>query len=94
MLLLRNRQGAWEWAVIALGAFVWAPSLFFMISEGRLALETTATLVRLNRIVPVTAMFVVLLVRATTIALRSEGGLRGIAGSDGTKVYADALPES
>jgi hypothetical protein len=74
LLLVRKHLIKLDWSIVALSAIVWLPSLYFALSTQDASQLWVETLLRLDRVVPVLAIFCLLLVRAVQIA--SEGGLR------------------
>ena len=77
-LLMQRRQTWIEKAMIALGAIIWAPSLYFLVSAKDTDLPRIANLIRLDRVLPALLMFCLLSVDAMIRALRSPDGLRGL----------------
>ena len=73
LLLMRKKPSPIEWTIIALGIVVWLPSLYFVVSTQNLSQLWVETVIRLNRVLPVLAIFCLLLVRAWKLAL--QGGL-------------------
>jgi len=73
LLLMRKKPSPIEWTIIALGIVVWLPSLYFVVSTQNLSQLWVVTVIRLNRVLPVLAIFCLLLVRAWNLAL--QGGL-------------------
>ena len=73
LLLMRKNPSPIEWTIIALGIVVWLPSLYFVVSTQNLSQLWVVTVIRLNRVLPVLAIFCLLLVRAWNLAL--QGGL-------------------
>ena len=73
LLLMRKKPSPIEWTIIALGIVVWLPSLYFVVSTQNLSQLWVETVIRLNRVLPVLAIFCLLLVRAWNLAL--QGGL-------------------
>ena len=73
LLLMRKKTSTIEWTIIALGIVVWLPSLYFVVSTQNLSQLWVETVIRLNRVLPVLAIFCLLLVRAWNLAL--QGGL-------------------
>jgi len=73
LLLMRKKPSPIEWTIIALGIVVWLPSLYFVVSTQNLSQLWVETVIRLNRVLPVLAIFCLLLVRAWNVAL--QGGL-------------------
>jgi len=73
LLLMRKNPSPIEWTIIALGIVVWLPSLYFVVSTQNLSQLWVETVIRLNRVLPVLAIFCLLLVRAWNLAL--QGGL-------------------
>jgi hypothetical protein len=74
LLLVRKHLSKLEWIIVVLGVVVWLPSLYFALSTEDASQLWVETLLRLDRVVPVLAIFCLLLVRAWQIA--REGGLR------------------
>ena len=72
LLLVRKRLSKLEWVIVAFGAIVWLPSLYFALSTEDASQLWVETLIRLDRVVPVLVIFCLLLVRAGQIA--REGG--------------------
>ncbi len=56
----RLRRTTFTW-MLALSACIWLPSLYFLL-EGHTIDATTLTLIRLDRVIPVTLLFVLLIV--------------------------------
>ena len=75
LLLVRSRRSNVERAIIALGAFAWAPGLYFLMSNKNLELLSVQTILRVERVVPVLLIFLLLLGRAVFIALTDHEGL-------------------
>ena len=73
LLLMRKKPSPIEWTIIALGIVVWLPSLYFVVSTQNLSQLWVETVIRLNRVLPVLAIFCLLLIRAWNLAL--QGGL-------------------
>lgn len=74
LLLMRKRPDTIEWIIIALGTVVWLPSLYFVVSTQDLSQLWVQTIIRVDRVVPVFAIFWLLLVRAWKLA--RQGGLQ------------------
>ena len=74
LLLTRKRLSPVEWTIVALGTVVWLPSLYFTVSHQDAALLSVQTVIRLDRVVPVLAIFCLLLLRAGNLTLK--GGLQ------------------
>ena len=74
LLLMRKHRDTIEWIIIALGIVVWLPSLYFVVSTQDLSQLWVQTIIRIDRVVPVFAIFCLLLVRAWRLA--RQGGLQ------------------
>lgn len=74
LLLMRKHPSAIEWAIIALGIVVWLPSLYFLVSTQDVTQLWVETIIRFDRVVPVLAIFCLLVVRVWLLAF--EGGLQ------------------
>ncbi|HWZ52222.1 MAG TPA: hypothetical protein VNW54_12240 [Granulicella sp.] len=61
ILLMRTRVTRAAWAICGLTALVWGPSLFFMTKEAGRSLNSLMTWMRADRVLPVAAIFCILL---------------------------------
>jgi len=75
MLLVRKRWNAAEKTMLALGALVCLPSLYFLVSQQNPALLSVQNVIRLDRVVPATAIFCILLGTVAVAGWRQWGAL-------------------
>jgi hypothetical protein len=75
--LMRQHPGRMEQAILAMATLTWLPSLYIFISNRDLSLLSVQTLLHAERVLPLLAVFCLLMYRATKIALTSPGGLGG-----------------
>ena len=76
LLLLREPRGWMERTILWLSLLAWAPGLYFAFHQQSLELLGVQTFLRAERVVPAALIFLLLLARATTLALTSAQGLR------------------
>lgn len=81
LLLVRKNWNAAEKSMLTLGALVCGPSLYFLVSRQNPALLSVQNVIRLDRVVPATAIFCILLGMVAAAGWRQWGALilgRGI----------------
>jgi hypothetical protein len=71
LLLVRRHLSKLDWIIVALGAIIWLPSLYFTVSTQDASQMWVETLIHLDRVVPVLAIFCLLMVRAAQTARQS-----------------------
>jgi hypothetical protein len=75
LLLMRGLRNPIDRAILLLGALVWLPGLYVLMRHRDAASLSVQNLLRLERVGPVVLIFLLLLVRAALLALRSPAGL-------------------
>jgi hypothetical protein len=75
MLLVRKNWNAAEKTMLALGALVCGPSLYFLVSGQNPALLSVQNIIRLDRVVPAAAIFCILLGMVAAAGWRQWGAL-------------------
>ena len=81
LLLVGKNWNAVEKTMLALGALVCGPSLYFLVSRQNPALLSVQNVIRLDRVVPATAIFCILVGMVAAAGWRQWGALilgRGI----------------
>jgi hypothetical protein len=80
LLIMRGLRKKLDPAIVGLSVLIWLPSLYIVLNNNVLSNQVLSSLsaqntLRLERVGPVVLIFILLIIRATLIALRSPGGL-------------------